>query len=74
MQVDEVAVAGRLPNPRCFHTFTAIGNRCYVVGGKRINEGPMRGRNVLAVLDTWSGCWLEPLVSGPMPEVLSSHQ
>ncbi|GFH07547.1 hypothetical protein HaLaN_02365, partial [Haematococcus lacustris] len=26
MQVDEVAVAGRLPNPRCFHTFTAIGN------------------------------------------------
>ncbi|KAF5830502.1 hypothetical protein DUNSADRAFT_14505, partial [Dunaliella salina] len=28
MRVDQIEVSGNPPSPRCFHTFTTVGNRC----------------------------------------------
>lgn len=63
------------PSPRGYHTFTTLGQRCYIIGGRTEDQEMVRGKEMVAVYDPSSNTWLLPHnIAGPPPALRSSHR
>ncbi|KAL3866524.1 hypothetical protein ACJMK2_043817 [Sinanodonta woodiana] len=65
-----LTVKGRLPEPRSFHTATAVGNRVVVMGGRGNNNEHFADFHVF---DTDTKEWLQPKVKGKFPTARGQH-
>lgn len=63
-EVTALGVSGPVPKMRGYHTFTALGQRCYAVGGRTTHNYLVEGSEVVAVFDVPSRRWLPSGVGG----------
>eukprot|EP00887_Chlorella_sp_A99_P001699 scaffold8.g1699.t1 len=74
-EVAQVRVQGTvLPEPRAYHSFTAMGERCYMLGGRHKDVRLLEGRQMVAVFDAATSRWSLPVVTGLEMEPRSSHR
>lgn len=61
---------GRQPEPRSFHTCTAVGNRVVVFGGRSLENAHF---DDVHIFDTETNEWLQPSTSGNKPSGRGVH-
>ncbi|CAH1796061.1 unnamed protein product [Owenia fusiformis] len=66
----ELQVKGRQPEPRSFHTCTAVNHRMVVMGGRSIDNQHFADFHIL---DTETKEWLQPSMTGPLPSGRGLH-
>ncbi|CAG2233844.1 unnamed protein product [Mytilus edulis] len=66
----ECKVQGRQPEPRSFHTTTAIGKRVVVMGGRGEQNQHFAD---LHIFDTETMEWLQPKANGDLPKGRGQH-
>jgi hypothetical protein len=63
------------PAARGYHSFTALGQRLYAIGGKAGDASLLRGRDAVSTYDPASNMWLSPsAVGGARFSPRSSHR
>lgn len=60
----DLKVGGRPPEPRSFHTATAVGSRVVVLGGRGVSDNVLED---CSVFDSASRQWLQPELLGSPP-------
>ncbi len=65
---------GTPPTARAYHSFNAIGHKCYVVGGRTSGDNLLVGDQLLCVYEVATNQWVSPgAVSGSL-NPRSSHK
>lgn len=59
-EVKPLEVSGTVPKGRGYHTWTAVGQRCYAVGGRTTSNRLCQDSELLAVLDVPGRKWVPP--------------
>ena len=59
-EVAALEVSGPAPDGRGYHSFTALGQRCYAIGGRTTHNQLYENAEMVAVFDVPSRRWLPP--------------
>ncbi|XP_041364759.1 kelch domain-containing protein 1-like [Gigantopelta aegis] len=66
----DLKVEGRQPEPRSFHTISAVNNRLVVIGGRGLKNQHF---SEIHIFDADTKQWLQPSVSGDVPSARGQH-
>lgn len=70
-----VVPRGDPPDARAYHSFTAVGRRCYALFGRCATNKVIPARSAVAVYDPTGNRWVVPArVGGAPPALRSSHR
>ena len=72
--VERLHPSGEAPTPRAYHTFNAMGNKCYVVGGRTTEDSLIKGSQMLRVYDVVANDWTCPDAASGSLSCRSSHK
>ena len=64
LTVERIEPQGVPPTIRAYHSFSILGNRCYVIGGRTSNETLIVGDEIVRVYDVATHQWTADIASG----------
>lgn len=74
-KVQAVTTTGRVPSPRAYHSFTAVGHLCISLFGRAAGSSLVPHRQAVIIFDAKAGKWVAtPKIKGTTPAVRSSHR